>query len=365
MARRASAGLFGEAVRRGAFPRDVYRAFEMSQSTIHEYDEKRSPDSDFLPGDIELLAEGNACRLLDPRRTPGVIEKLFDDCAMFRWRIAKFEHKGKCWEVPAEDVVNYQFSKDSARLDSDRVKSLRSAIWEFQTPLVISVSEEEAEETRSAVAAVEKEIGGWLRSESEFIAGGEGLNLDSRMGPQSLAGDLVRYMTLVGMEEIERRTAENIVLNPNSGEWVKGMEIVLAEMGFVEYRSKVTRTRGVFEGPGARENRRRYLIHRLAFLRALFGLLETDEITLYRAGKIEAGRTKSPSVFASYTFNLDVAKSFCDFERDSVFKSSYLLKRTVPVGRVFMTYLETRAMNAEYKEAEALVLRAEDDDVPC
>jgi hypothetical protein len=337
----------------------------MSQSSIHEYDENRAPDSDFLPGDIELLAEGNACRLLDPRRTPGLIEKLFDDCAMFRWRITAFEHKGRCWDIPAEDVVNYQFSKDSARLDSDRVRSLRSAIWEFQTPLVIDASDEETEETRSAVEETVEEIRGWLRSESEFIASGEGLDLDGRVGPQSLAGDLTRYMTLVGMEEIERRTAENVVLNPYSGEWLKGMEIVLAEMGLVEYRSKVTRTKGVFKGLGAREKRRSYLIHRLAFERALFGLLGTDEITLYRAGKIEVGRTKPPSVFASYTFNLDVAKSFCDFDRDSVFKSSYLLKRTVPAARVFMTYLETRAMNAEYKEAEALILRAEDDDVLC
>ena len=175
----------------------------------------------------------------------------------------------------------------------------------------------------------------------------------------------MRYMTSVGMEEIERRTAENIVLNPGSGEWVKGMEIMLAEMGLVKYRSKVTRTKGVFEGLGAKEERRRYLIHRLAFVRALFGLLETDEITLYRAGMIEVGRTKPPSVFASYTFNLDVAKSFCDFDRDSAFKHSYLIKKTVPVRRVFMTYLETRAMNAEYMEAEVLVLRAEDDDVVC
>jgi hypothetical protein len=213
-------------------------------------------------------------------------------------------------------------------------------------------------------------------------------------------------MASVGLKEIEEKTAGGIVLNPNSGEWVKGMEIVLAEMGLVRYRSKVTRTKDVFEGLGAKDRRRRYLTHRLAFVRAYLSLLGLSEVTLYRGIAVEdmsvsvggaGGGTGSegtipgasfekarPSVgsegerfaeerdrartrgsLVSYTFNLKVARSFCHFDRESRFKRSYLLKRTVPVERVFMTYLETDAMNERYKEAEAVVLRGDDDDVLC
>jgi hypothetical protein len=333
----------------------------MAPSKIHQSEKNMAPDSDFIPGDIELLSEGNACRLLDPRRTPGVIERLMDDCAMFRWRISNFEHKGKCWDLPAEDVVNYQFSKAAARLDPGRVESLRAAIWDLQKPLVIDAPDGVREETETEIAVAQREITGWLESESRFLASREGIKIDSRDGPQSLADDLKRYMASVGMEKIEKKTAGGVVLNPNSGEWVKGMEIVLAELGLVRYQSKVTRTQGVFEGLGEKEQRRRYLLHRLGFVRACFGLLGIQEITLYRGGKIEEGRIKPPSVFASYTFSLEVARSFCDFDRDSRFKQSYLIKRAIPVERVFMTYLETGAMNENYKEAEALVLPEEND----
>jgi len=46
------------------------------------------------------------------------------------------------------------------------------------------------------------------------------------------------------------------------------MAIVLAEMGLVPYRGQVVRTPDLFEGRGAEERRREYLVHRLAFVRA-------------------------------------------------------------------------------------------------
>ena len=57
-----------------------------SMST-HEDDENTRPDREFVPGKLSMVVDGNQCRLLDGRRTTGVIEKVFEDRAMFRWRI--------------------------------------------------------------------------------------------------------------------------------------------------------------------------------------------------------------------------------------------------------------------------------------
>jgi hypothetical protein len=335
----------------------------MTSSKIHQSDPNMAPDADFLPGDIELLCEGNACRLLDARRTPGRIEKLMDECAMFRWRITAFEHAGRFWEVPAEDVVDYQFAKGAARLAPDRVRTLRAAIWEFQLPLVVEASQETLGETQSAISLAQDEVKAWMVAESEFLRNGEKLSLGSRVGSVSLARDLTKYMASLGLGEIERKTAEAVVLNPNSGEWVKGMEIVLGEMGLVRYESKVPRTKDIFSGLGAKESRRRYLLRRLAFVRAYFGLIGMDEVALYRGAGVEGCRVRTAGSFTSYTFDLRVARSFCDFDRVSKFRHSYLLKTTLPVDRLFMTYLETAAMNESYREAEALALRAEGGEV--
>jgi hypothetical protein len=197
-----------------------------------------------------------------------------------------------------------------------------------------------------------------------FFRNQEQLDLKSGTASKSLAEDLIRYMRSVGMEDIEGRTANSMVLNPNSGEWIKGMAIVLAEMGLVPYRDKIPRTQDIFEGLGRKENRRRYLNHRLAFVRAYFHLLGIKEVTLYRGMATEWAWGKRPSsrTFVSFTFSIKVAGSHCDFRRSDR-RHSYLLKRTLSVEDLFMTSLETGAMSRQYREAEALVLYREEDSI--
>lgn len=323
---------------------------------IHQFDENMAPDVEFLPGEPALLHEGNSCRLLDPRRTPGIIEAYFPQSAMFRWRITDFEHKGKCWDVPAEDVARYQFAKGSKRLEPVAVTEIETAIAKYQAPLMIAPLEDASNRTEAAVASAEESARDWLGGESAFFGGGEKLDMGARTGPRSLAEDMLKFMASRRMEETERKTAENIVLNPSSGEWIKGMEIVLAEMGLGGYKGKVPRTEDIFEGPGAKHKRCAYLIERLSFVRAFFRLLGIEEVVVYRGMSAERPRIMRASPLVSYTFNLDVARSFCDFDREGKSRNSLLLKKTVPVDRVFMTYLETEAMNGQYKEAEALVI---------
>jgi hypothetical protein len=332
---------------------------------IYQSNKDRLPDTEFVPGTIALLVEGNYCRLLDGRRTPGTVERYFDDSAMFRWRILDFEDEGKYWDVPAEGVTRYQFTKDAKRLDAERIKRIEASIQKYQRSLTIEAVEEEKHQTESDIKAVENAITEWLRSNSVFFRDQEQLDLKSGTAPKSLAEDLIRYMRSVRMEGIEGRTADSMVLNPNSGEWIKGMAIVLAEMGLVPYRDKIPRTRDIFGGLGRTEDRRNYLTHRLAFVRAYFRLLGIKEVTLYRgmATEWEWGKRPSSRTFVSFTFSIKVAGSHCDFDLSSDKRHSYLLKRTLPVEELFMTSLETEAMNKQYREAEALVLYHEEDSI--
>ncbi|CAH2214937.1 hypothetical protein [Tepidibacter aestuarii] len=45
-------------------------------------------------------------------------------------------------------------------------------------------------------------------------------------------------MKSVSLEE-EKITSYTMVLNPNSGEWIKGINIVITEIGLVSFNGKV------------------------------------------------------------------------------------------------------------------------------
>ncbi|MHC4845606.1 MAG: hypothetical protein ACYTCU_05545 [Planctomycetota bacterium] len=58
--------------------------------------------------------------------------------------------------------------------------------------------------------------------------------------------------------------------------------------------------------------------------------------------------------FVSASFSLDVATAH--FEAADADAHRQVASRAVPAERVFMTYVETAAMNAPFKEAEAVLL---------
>jgi len=328
--------------------------------TIHQSNPNKRPDEDFLPGELAFLVPGNRCRLLDGRRTPGVIESCDLVSAMFRWRITAFEDEGKSWHLPAEDVRNYQFEPDSARLSPGQIEALKAQIERYQTPLLIPADETARAATEQTLEAVEQSAREWLRSQSRFFRGDACIDWGSRRGPSALGEDLLRYMAEYDLDAVETRTAENIVLNPASGEWVKGMLIALAEIGLVDFSGTIPRTADIFRGQGAKPLRREYLIHRLAFLRGAFHLLGIGDVVLYRGMSTERAWTEKPRSLLSCTFSLDVAQAFAHFDRDDHYRHAYLVKTTVPVERLWMTYLETKAMNRQYLEAEALILNRGD-----
>ncbi len=323
---------------------------------IHQSDPNRRPDSDFMAGELVLLVEGNRCRLLDGRRTPGVIESVDDRTGFFRWRIDAFEDEGKSWDVPIEDVTRYQFEMNSARISSARAVSLQRTVERFSEKLVINTSPEIRAATEAYLCEQEKLAGEWLEAESSFFAQFRELPLRSRRGSAELAEDLRRFLGEKGLLDLEVTTAEAVVTNPNSGEWIKGMLIVLAEMGLVSYSGKIARTPDVFEGNGTRERRSKYLLERLAFVRAAFRLAGHNEVVVYRGMSSESDWRDLPRSVLSCTFSLRVAKAFANFDAESKPRTSYLIKLTVPVERLWMTYCETSEFNGRYLEAEALLL---------
>lgn len=324
--------------------------------STHEFDNQKRPDNEFINGNISFLVEGNRCRLLDGRRTNGFIENYDNDSAMFRWRITKYEDKGQYWDLPAEAINKFQFEKNSDQLNKTEIRNIEEKIKEFETPLIIEVNEHQKMETEAEIKEKEKIIIKWLRENSLFIRSNQKLDFSSQEGSKYLAKDLDEYMKINGLFDIEKKTADNIVLNPNSGEWVKGMAIMLGELGLVSYNGKIPRTKDIFTGLGSKENRNKYLINRLAFIRAYFSILNIKKVVLYRGMSTENNWKEVQRTFLSCTFNYDVAKDFSNFSNESKYINSYIIKMTCSVKQLFMTYLESKAFNRQYNEAEALIL---------
>jgi len=323
--------------------------------SIHQHNPSKKPDSEFIKGNISFLKEGNVCRLLDGRRTPGFIEKINYESGMFRWRITDFEDKDNYWDLPFEKVTSYQFEKTCIPLSESDTELINEIILKYNQPLNILCDEEDFMKTNDKINHLKTDITHWLKSKSKFIASGESLDFNSNIGPSMLSDDLVRYMKEQGLDQLELKTADTIVLNPNSGEWIKGMSIVLAELGLVSYHGKIQRTKDIFSGIGSKDLRESYILHRLAFIRGLFDLLEITHVPLYRGMCSEVEWRESKNTFVSFTFDSNVANSFSGFEGDNNFRNAYLIKSTVDISKLFMSYLETKQMNERYKEAEALL----------
>jgi len=331
-------------------------------SKIHRSNPNAPPDREFTPGALEFLVVGNCCRLLDRRRTPGRIEALLPDSGFFRWRILDFEDAGKFWDVPIEDVVRFQFELNSRTEAPSIVADLESRIDVCRRPLIVTAQASEREATRRLLDERAQEVGDWLRARFGERALGEiGGDLEAPH-VSALCIAMQDYMGMQGLSELERLTTQTYVLNPFSGEWIKGMEIVLAEMGFKDFVGTVVRDKGLFEGLGDKRLRRQYLLSRLGFMRAMFDLIGRRELKLYRGMSAEGPwRSGRDRYFSSWALSREVAESFASFGEDARVAHSYLIMRTFPIHRLFMTVIETSAMRAQYREEEAVVMAAPED----
>lgn len=325
--------------------------------SLHQKHKNKLADSYFETGSLYHIVPGNKGRLLDGRRTPGMIEEYDYESAMFTWRILDFEDKGKCWEIPAEQITQYQFERNSKNLTKNETMQIEERCKLFQEKLVIKTSNSDLFNTLELIDKEKKRIKNWFLKESQFVTlGNSCIDMEAKVGSKLLFNDLKSYMDMNGILGLEKKTSEQYLLNPNSGEWIKGLKIVMAEMGLLNFNEKKPRTKNIFKGIGSRENREKYIISRLAFIQTFFKLAGYDEVKLFRGVVSEGENFETPETLLSTSFNYEVGKAFSNMEEEDKVKFSYLIKFTYPIENLFMTFFETETFNERYREQEAVVL---------
>jgi hypothetical protein len=323
---------------------------------IHAFDAEMAPDTEFVSGAPALLTPGNRGRMLDRRRTPVRVAALHVETGTWICEVLAFEDAGARWALPFERVTSFQFARDAVKLDAATLRRVRGAIRTFDRDASRPPDPRARPSTARRIAKLRRVAAGWLRDESRSIAEGAPLDPGSRDGSPQLAANLESFMRARGLWDIEQEFAAVLVSNPGSGEVVKVHEMALAELGLAGFHGTILRDPANLQGSWTMERRKEHVVTRLAFVREAFTALDVVPLVLYRAisaeGPLDARRRSSTLVHA--TFSLEVAMSL--FGRPSDGTSARLDRQTVPLERVFMTYLETAAMNRQFREAEAVLL---------
>lgn len=318
---------------------------------IYQRDPDQAPDSDFEPAHLAFLVPGNAGRMLDGRRTP--IRVLGTDPETGGWdlEVLAFEDAGARWRLELERVDRFQFEQGSRRLPPAEVDRLRAAIERFDRPLRIPVDRVARSATRRRLADEER------RAAAALAEVDVRLDLGTRVGDPAIHGLLERYLDARGVGDLEAAFAERYVSNPSSGELVKGHRIVIARLGLAPFDGTIVRDPATLAGPWSEERRAEHVVVRLGFVRALFRGAGHESVRLWRAIASEAELRRQPArTFVSTTFDRAVAESL--FEGGPAARVAALYRQDVPVERLFMTYVETAAMNRVFHEAEAVLLAA-------
>lgn len=332
---------------------------------VYASDPLARPDSDFEPGTLRHLAPDARGRLLDPRRTPVTVVEVRPAVGFVDLRIDDFEDAGAVWQVPLEDVEHYQFEPDGPRADDAAVAAMKTAIERFAHDQSFEADEEARRRTEARIASQRAEAEAWLAAHSRFLAEGRALpDARARRGDPLLANDLEAYLRAREVWPIETAFTRHFVSNPRSGDMVKAHRIVLAKLGLARYDGPVVRDPTALAGDWSEVRRAEHVIARLAFLRALFAGLQVQSVTLWR-GLSTDSELRDPDrgrSFVSTSFDEAVARAHYDSASRGA--TRLIVRQAVPVERLFMTYLETAAMNDRYLEAEAVVLAQPDDRWP-
>jgi hypothetical protein len=333
--------------------------------STHQFNPKMLPDEQFAKGELKYIVVGNECRLLDRRRTPGIVRSIDIEGGFFRWEITDFEDMGKYWDVPLEDVVRFQFKIGSEYLDSITVTKLQEKIVTVDKISNVAPSISDSELCSKLIGECVSKVSSWLDLHSQYFSKGHKLDFTNKFGPESLRDDFMRYLKSVDLWEVEKLVSEVQVMNPQSGDTIKALQIVMAEMGVKPYQGKWVRSPSAFEGLCSKDKLKTYIEHRIGFIRAFYAKIGLQQVTLYRGMSTEwawqPDTKDSYRFWSSWTFSYDVAKDFSDLSPGNKHQNSYLIKRAIPVEKLFMTYLETESMNKQYIEAEAIVLHSDED----
>lgn len=319
--------------------------------TIHMRDPNGRPDSEFQPAGLEHLVEGNEGRMLDLRRTPIRVVAVHEERATWVLELLAFEDKGAHWECPFGALVErFQMEPSAATVSPEQTARFEAAIKRFDVPLDVPADEAARAATEARIAELRADCARWMDAHATFPPAD--LDLTRRTGHEPLYTDLRAWLATLDLDAMDAAVAARYVSNPNSGEMIKGHRIVLAERGLAPFEGRIVRDPHLFDAPWTRDQRAEHISARMAFVRELFTRAGHPELTLWRGmateGELQPPRNLS---FVSTTPSREVAESFCVGGRTAV-----LIRHTVPVERVFMTYLETREMNLQFQETEVILL---------
>ena len=309
-------------------------------------------DAGFVDGTLGHAVVGNRGRLLDARRTPVSITAVIPERGELEVRVDAFEDRGARWRLPVWEIARLQFDSGAAQASRPPLARLERAVSEFARELVIdadapalAVTRRRIEEQRAAV----REHLGELASAVD-LAG----CVARRHGERRLFEALERFLDERDLLDLDRRFCEAMVSNPRAGELVKGHAIMLAELGLCTFRGTVVRDPALFDADASRARRSEHLIARLAFSRALWDTLR-QPLILYRAAAVDGPLpARGPASLVSCTFSHPVAAAH--FAGGPTTRTAVMWRQTVAPERLLMTFLETRAMNRRFAEAEAVLV---------
>jgi hypothetical protein len=323
-------------------------------STWFQFDPNRLPDSEFERGEVRHLCVGNEGRLLDFRRTPVRIERLCHDSGLATIRILTFEDKGALWDLPYEEIGQYQFKKGSTRVSNEELGRIQAAITRWDRQVEIAPDPSCREQTLQLVAEERKRASSWLSRHSQFLASGHRLPEGEPEGSPLLFRDIQTYLTERGLIDLEALFTRQYVSAMNN-ESVKAHRIAIAELGLAPYQGKILRDPMQTMGAVSLDRRKTHVIVRMGVVQAMFESSGRDRIILYRMesseGPLRPRRFSSTLISAS--FRMDIVQEMSGWADPK--RTVALYRQAVPIERALMTYLETEAMNHPFREAEAVL----------
>jgi hypothetical protein len=324
---------------------------------MYQTDPEALPDEQFSPGELSWLVPGNHGRVLDARRTPVRVTAVDLPHGYFEVEIQAFEDNGARWLIPLEEVTHYQFALGGARAEAVAVASMEGIIRKLDVTIEITPDLQGRREGLQKIAAERARADAWLARHDAPDKIDVTAHIACRRGSPEAVRWLADYLAdrrPAGMPDMDEEFAASFVSNPGSGDLVRGHLITAARLGLCGYQGKAIRDASSLSGTWTEERRAAHIVARTGFVQALWRRAAHPGLMVYRGVGLQGGaeleaRTVS---LVSATLSRDIAESHFDFDSATL---AALLRRQLPVERLFMTFIETSAMNHQYREAEAVL----------
>ncbi|HEY6278685.1 MAG TPA: hypothetical protein VIX86_20425 [Streptosporangiaceae bacterium] len=325
--------------------------------SVYQSDPDAAPDSEFLPGELRHLVAGNRGRLLDLRRTPVLVTQVSPGTGFFEVEIGAFEDAGARWLVPVEDVASYQFAAGGRTAGRVVVDELRAAVARCDVQVTVTSGPAAQAVAHRRLRAERTRAAAWLASAGAPEHFDPLPHIEGATGWADAAGWLTGYLASRNLAGLEEAFSAGYVSNPWAGDLVLAHLTVLAELGLGTLSGRAIRDPDAFTGEWSRPRRAAHILARTGFAQELWARAGRP-VTVYRGIGLpgDAGRDgklagQLPVISASLSRR--VAESHFGSDRAA---AGALYRQPLQPERVFMTFLETPAMNRQYAEAEAVLL---------